>query len=90
MSHYCFTKCLKINLVLQGVFWRQFVQGGAEPEAWMYLSVAVPVACITGPIGSMLASHCHRQVLAWAVYILDTIALVNITIFSRCVHYVKT
>ena len=65
-----------------GVFWRQFVQGGAEPEAWMYMSVAVPAACIAGPLGSMLASHCHRQVLAWAVYILDTIALVIIANLS--------
>jgi len=51
--------------------------GGAEPEAWKYMSVAVPAACIAGPFGSMLASHCHRQVMAWAIYILDTAALVT-------------
>jgi hypothetical protein len=33
----------------KGVFWRQFVMGGAEPEAWKYMSVAVPAACIAGP-----------------------------------------
>ena len=51
----------------------------------MYLSVVVPVVCIMGPIGSMLASHCHRQVMAWAIYILDTIALVIIAILFCCV-----
>ncbi len=60
-----------------GFFWRQFMTNtGAEPEAWKYLSVAVPTSVIAGPFGALLASHCHRQVLAWFVYILDTIALV--------------
>ena len=77
------------TLFPEGAFWRQFVQGGAEPEAWMYLSVVVPVVCIMGPIGSMLASHCHRQVMAWAIYILDTIALVIITILFCSVPNVK-
>ena len=49
---------------------------GAEPEAWRYLAVAVPIATIAGPIGAFLASYCHRQVLAAFVYILDTLALV--------------
>jgi hypothetical protein len=53
------------------------MMGGAEPEAWKYLSVSVPTACIAGALGAMLASHCHRQVLAAAVYILDTVALVK-------------
>jgi hypothetical protein len=40
----------------KGVFWRQFVMGGAEPEAWKYMSVAVPAACIAGPLGALLVS----------------------------------
>ena len=50
---------------------------GAEPEAWKYLAVAVPIATAAGPIGAYLASYCHRQVLAAFIYILDTLALVN-------------
>ncbi len=52
---------------------------GAEPEAWKYLSVAVPIVVIFGPIGAIWASHCHRQVHATTVYILDTVALVSLT-----------
>jgi hypothetical protein len=61
-----------------GLFWRQFVFGGAEPEAWKYLSVALPTACVAGPLGALLVSHCHRLVHATTCYTLDTIALVTL------------
>ena len=60
-----------------GIFWREHVFGGAEPEAWKYLSVAIPAACISGPLGALLVSHCHRLVHATTCYTLDTIALVS-------------
>ena len=50
---------------------------GLEPEAWKYLAVVVPVVTIFGPVGALLSSYCHRQVLASFIYILDTIALVS-------------
>ena len=50
---------------------------GAEPEAWQYLAVVVPIVVLFGPIGAFLSSYCHRQVLAAFVYILDTLALVQ-------------
>ena len=50
---------------------------GAEPEAWQYLAVVVPIVVLFGPIGAFLSSYCHRQVLAAFVYILDTLALVK-------------
>jgi hypothetical protein len=35
--------------------WRQFMTySGAEPEAWKYLAVAVPIATIAGPTGAFL------------------------------------
>ena len=58
--------------------WRQFMfPDGLEPEAWKYLAVVVPVVTIFGPVGALLSSYCHRQVLASFIYILDTIALVS-------------
>ena len=53
------------------------MMNGAEPEAWKYLSVSLPTACIAGALGALLASHCHRLVYATTCYILDTIALVS-------------
>ena len=50
---------------------------GLEPEAWKYLAVVVPVVTIFGPVGALLSSYCHRQVLASFIYILDTLALVS-------------
>ena len=50
---------------------------GREPEVWKYLAVVVPVVTIFGPVGALLSSYCHRQVLASFIYILDTLALVS-------------
>ena len=71
-----------LNYFYQGVFWRQFVMGGAEEEAWKYLSVALPTACVAGPLGALLASHCHRLVYATTCYLLDTAALVSFNTVS--------
>jgi hypothetical protein len=49
---------------------------GAEPEAWNYLAVVVPIVVFFGPFGSFVSSHFHRQVLAMFIYVLDTLALV--------------
>ena len=51
---------------------------GAEPEAWRYLAVCVPVVVFFGPFGSFLSSHFHRKVLAMFIYVLDTLALVSL------------
>jgi len=61
-----------------GFFWRELMTDtGAEPEAWKFLAVCVPIVVFFAPFGSFLASHFHRQVLAALIYILDTIALVT-------------
>jgi Na+(H+)/acetate symporter ActP len=65
---------------LLGLFWRQFMMEGADPEAWTYLSVALPASCLTGPLGALMISHCHRLVNATLCYILDTSALVSVKI----------
>ena len=50
---------------------------GVEPESWGYLIVCVPIVVIFAPLGSIISSHFHRQVLAFLIYILDTVALVT-------------
>ena len=50
---------------------------GVEEEAWKYLAVCVPIVVFFAPFGSFLSSHFHRQVLAFLVYFLDTLALVS-------------
>ena len=69
-------KCFKFNST--GVFWRQLMtNGGAELESWNYLAVCVPIVVIFAPFGSFMSSFFHRQVLAFLIYFLDTIALVS-------------
>ncbi|XP_023326494.1 uncharacterized protein LOC111699913 [Eurytemora carolleeae] len=62
---------------LVGCYWKTFMMGGLEEDAWGFLKVCAPVVVIFAPLGSFLSSHFHRQVLAFLVYILDTIALVG-------------
>ena len=50
---------------------------GVEPDAWGFLIVCVPIVVIFAPLGSIISSHFHRQVLAFLIYILDTVALVT-------------
>jgi len=50
---------------------------GVEEDAWGFLIVCVPIVVIFAPLGSIISSHFHRQVLAALVYILDTVALVT-------------
>ena len=61
-----------------GFYWRQMMTStGVEEDAWGFLAVCVPIVVIFAPLGSIISSHFHRQVLAVLVYILDTIALVT-------------
>eukprot|EP00095_Tigriopus_kingsejongensis_P010878 maker-scaffold86_size395752-snap-gene-1.13 protein:Tk10878 transcript:maker-scaffold86_size395752-snap-gene-1.13-mRNA-1 annotation:"Protein C15A11.4" len=61
-----------------GFYWRHLMtETGVEPEAWKFLAVCVPIVVFFAPFGSFLSSHFHRQVLAFLIYILDTIALIS-------------
>lgn len=64
--------------------------GGCEPEAWNYLAVVVPIAVFSGPCGSLMSSYLHRQVLAWFIYVLDTLALVSLTYLGRSSSFCKS
>jgi hypothetical protein len=50
---------------------------GLEPEAWIYASVVVPIVISVSPVGALVSSFLHRQVIASFLYVLDTIAIVS-------------
>ncbi|ETN85610.1 hypothetical protein NECAME_06313 [Necator americanus] len=50
--------------------------------AWKYFALSIPVSSITGPVGSFLGSHLHRQVVAGFVYVLELVALTGF-LFTR-------
>jgi len=60
-----------------GFYWRQVMQQAISSEAYYYLAVCVPVVVLGAPIGSVIGSHFHRQILATLIYILDTVALIS-------------
>jgi len=59
-----------------GFCFREFYQGGVEPDSWGFFAVCVPIVVIGAPLGSMVGSHFHRLVLAGMVYVTDTVQLV--------------
>ena len=50
---------------------------GISTEAWQFMVVCVPIVVIGAPMGAFLGSHFHRLVLAGAVVIATTAALVG-------------
>jgi len=67
---------MAINTVV-GFLYREYGMGGVEHDAWGYFLVCVPIVCFGAPLGSLVGSHVHRLVLAWAVYLTDTVQLVG-------------
>ena len=55
----------------------QVMQGTIERAVYEYVAVCVPIVVLGAPMGSLIGSHFHRQVLAGLVYLLDTVALVT-------------
>lgn len=60
-----------------GFYWRQVIQQAVSAEAYYYLAVCVPIVVLGAPLGSVVGSHFHRQVLAGLIYLLDTVALIS-------------
>ncbi|CAI5445423.1 unnamed protein product [Caenorhabditis angaria] len=71
------TVVLKGAIAVFGFYYRAVMMGDIDQMAWRYFCVSVPVSSATGPIGSFLGSHLHRQVVAGFVYVLEIIALVG-------------
>ena len=60
-----------------GFYWRQVMQQAVSTDAYYYLAVCVPIVVLGAPLGSVIGSHFHRQILASLIYILDTVALIS-------------
>ncbi|EFO98629.1 hypothetical protein CRE_20223 [Caenorhabditis remanei] len=76
------TVVLKGTIAVFGFYYRAVMMGDIDIMAWRYFAVSIPVSAATGPIGSFLGSHLHRQVVAGFVYVLEAIALVGF-LFTR-------
>uniref|UniRef100_A0A7E4VWZ9 Sulfite exporter TauE/SafE family protein n=1 Tax=Panagrellus redivivus TaxID=6233 RepID=A0A7E4VWZ9_PANRE len=71
-----------------GFFWRQLIMTAVDPVVWMHFSTSVPVVVLCAPLGSLLASHFHRLVLASFVYILEALALIGFLATRPDLHLV--
>ncbi len=60
-----------------GFFWRAVILQDVSQDAWDFMVVCVPIVVIGAPLGSVLGSHFHRQLLAALIYIIDTSALIG-------------
>ncbi|XP_028411824.1 uncharacterized protein LOC114534560 [Dendronephthya gigantea] len=60
-----------------GFYWRQVMMEAIHIDSYHYLAVCAPIVVLGAPLGSVIGSHFHRQVLAALVYILDTVALIS-------------
>ncbi|CAB4023177.1 hypothetical protein AWC38_SpisGene16694, partial [Paramuricea clavata] len=60
-----------------GFYWRQVMMEEIHIDSYHYLAVCVPIVVLGAPLGSVIGSHFHRQVLAALIYILDTVALIS-------------
>ena len=73
---------------LAGFYWRGVMMNDniatrISPEAWEFLAVCIPIVVIGAPLGSVLGTHFHRQVLASMIYIIDTVALISAFVLVR-------
>lgn len=72
------TSVIMMALVsLVGSYWRVVVQEAPTLTTYEYYAVSGQMVVVGAPTGAILGSHFHRQVLAAAVYILDTASLIT-------------
>lgn len=67
---------MAINTAVAFLF-RRFIMNGVDPVVYDMWLVCIPVVVIGAPLGAIVSSHCHRQVLAAAIYVLDTVQLIG-------------
>mmetsp|Transcript_6798 Transcript_6798/g.8768 ORF Transcript_6798/g.8768 Transcript_6798/m.8768 type:complete len:473 (+) Transcript_6798:139-1557(+) len=66
---------MAINTMV-GFLYRQYGQGGIESDAYGFFLVCAPIVCFGAPFGSVVGSYVHRLVLAWAIYVTDSVQLI--------------
>lgn len=57
--------------------YRNFWMNGLEPDAWNFFVVCAPIVVVGAPLGALLSSFLHRQVLAGFIYVVDTVQLLG-------------
>ena len=62
---------------LIGFYWRQVMMRAIHIDSYYYLAVCAPIVVLGAPLGSVIGSHFHRQVLASFNYFTDTVALIS-------------
>lgn len=71
------------SVILMGIntvvayFYRVVVMQNFNSEAYKMLLVAAPIVCIMAPVGSILATHFHSDVLAGLIYIVDIVQFIG-------------
>ena len=64
-------------MVLLPPYLKQAIQTSVVTEVYEFIAVCVPIVVVGAPLGSLIGSHFHRQLLAALVYLTDTTALVS-------------
>jgi hypothetical protein len=67
---------MAVNTVV-GFYWRQVIMQAIHIDSYQYLAVCAPIVVLGAPLGSVIGSHFHRQVLASFNYLTDTVALIS-------------
>ncbi|CAB4025465.1 Hypothetical predicted protein [Paramuricea clavata] len=67
---------MAVNTVV-GFYWRQVMMQAIHIDSYQYLAVCAPIVVLGAPLGSVIGSHFHRQVLASFNYLTDTVALIS-------------
>lgn len=63
---------------LIGLYWRGMMSNpGIAMDSWEYVAVSAMIIVCGAPLGAMLGSHLHRQVLACCIYFLNTASLIT-------------
>ncbi|CAD6188033.1 unnamed protein product [Caenorhabditis auriculariae] len=71
------TVVLKGVNAIFGFYYRAVMMGDVATDSWRYFAVTVPVASFFAPLGALIGSHFHRQVVAALVYVLEAATLVG-------------
>ncbi|XP_028411802.1 uncharacterized protein LOC114534541 [Dendronephthya gigantea] len=58
-----------------GFYWRQVMMEAIHIDSYHYLAVCAPIVVLGAPLGSVVGSYFHRQLLAALVYSIDIVAL---------------
>lgn len=71
------------SVVLMGIntvvafLYREYQMNEVDPEAYRLWLVCIPVVVVGAPLGAIMSSHFHREVLSWMIYLTDSVQLIG-------------